>query len=393
MPPLCVTFLRQLRPNRTNLCCATLGVAKTHTMAVRSSSLSFVTTERGLVNMLRKMLIFVSICLSARSVPTMRTDESRTSHRLVGAQRPFRADTFPRFASATVETRESASSAKGAPPPLTCCQICPQKFFLDLELMEYREPVKERVYETFHHWHRSVRALGGDVSDADAIDEIAFLEFQSERRSAKAGKSGSPPIAPPPSIDTLGIGPCCSLCPDLFYPRPTPEPGAKAGEQGVIVFVEQNEHVSGNGRGISKAQERRSLGDDKLNAFLETGTGTSSKSDFMPHIDHVSSSPCCQVCPAQFFMPRSYGDVMNRDPPTSSGGVGKGGKAGETCCKTCPQRMMETAMMAVAGDDVDAPTRLSHADETAQRNAMQLSLPRNPSNKRAYGDESKSGAK
>ena len=298
----------------------------------------------------------------------------------------LRGDDFPRFQS----VREAPKTGKGgAPPPLTCCQICPQKFYLDLEMKEYSETVKRQIYDSFLEWHVSIHS-------STRVAETEFLETDMEM--GKAGKGGVTP--PPPSIENLGKGPCCELCPDLFYPRLPPDPNAKTGA-GIQLgfFLESGESVFKslyNSKSSSKHVWRKK-GPAPLE-MLEIESG------YLPHIPNdagMGSHPCCKVCPAQFFSPRSYGDVMapreekGASSSSSSSSAKAGGAAGKagSCCKTCAAKMMETSLMMVEGVDPDAPEEeMSAVDAATQKLAMQTSLPRNPSNKRVYGD-AKAGRK
>ena len=306
----------------------------------------------------------------------------------------LRGEEFPRFQSVRAEAAKSGKG--GAPPPLTCCQICPQKFYLDLEMKEYSEPVKKKIYDSFLEWHVSIHEK--TTKAVVPVRETGFLEMETEMR--KSGKGGVTP--PPPSIETLGRGPCCQLCPDLFYPRLPPDPNAKTGA-GIQLgfFLESGESVfkSLYNPLTSKKQKMWRKKGPAPSAMLELESG------YLPHIPNdagMGSHPCCKVCPAQFFSPRSYGDVMApRESSSSSGGKsgggaakagGAAGKAG-SCCKTCAAKMMETSLMMVEGVDPDAPQpEMSAVDAATAKLAMQTSLPRNPSNKRVYGD-AKAGRK
>ena len=89
------------------------------------------------------------------------------------------------------------------------------------------------------------------------------------------------------------------------------------------------------------------------------------ESGYLPHIPNdagMGSHPCCKVCPAQFFSPRSYGDVMApRESSSSSGGKSGGGgaaKAGGAAGKAGSFENSAAKMgnvMIVEGVDPDAP--------------------------------------
>jgi hypothetical protein len=299
----------------------------------------------------------------------------------------LRREDFPRFQS----VRATPKAGK-APPPLACCQICPQKFYLALEMKEYTEPVKRKIYDSFLEWHISIHEKTS--SSVFQGGETEFLEIETDM--GKAGKGGVP--TPPPSIENLGKGPCCSLCPDLFYPRLPPDPNAKRGAGIQLGFLESSESVF-------KSLYDRTQKSMLEKAWLKKGPAPPAamlevQSGYLPHIPNdagMGSHPCCKVCPAQFFSPRSYGDVMaprenSQSSSSSKGGSAKTGKAG-SCCKTCAAKMMETSLMMVEGVDPDAPEEhMSAAEYATQKLAMQTSLPRNPSNKRVYGD-AKAGKK
>ena len=112
----------------------------------------------------------------------------------------LRGEEFPRYQSVRAEAAKSGKG--GAPPPLTCCQICPQKFYLDLEMKEYSEPVKKKIYDSFLR-HVSLRKTTKAVGP---VRETGFLEMETEMRNqVKVCDTSST------KYRDFSRGPCCRM--------------------------------------------------------------------------------------------------------------------------------------------------------------------------------------
>lgn len=291
--------------------------------------------------------------------------------------------------------------------PIECCQICPQKFYLDLELGEYTADTKRAIYDNFLEWHvethesREVLTLEDIENDNSRRRFVsvpprkegqevgtfyAYLEIEDEVRDPEI-------VPPPPSIEMLGGGPCCSLCPELFWPKPprTKTPGLLGGSIGM--FNEVSESIR-RGKTEEETEERN----DALDVFLEQGQ---TYAGFMPHISNDGSTgggECCKICPAQFFSPRSYGDLLTGKEKKKKKSKFKEfakkliGQADPTCCRTCLGYMEESSELMTDGPDPDDPhQRMSDQAAIDTKNAEMRAIPRNPSNRREYGTEKSGG--
>eukprot|EP00939_MAST-03C_sp_MAST-3C-sp1_P000437 g437.t1 len=317
----------------------------------------------------------------------------------------------------------SMSSSSSRLKKFECCQICPNKFYLDLELGEYTSHVKREIYDNFLEWHVEIhRGMNDDddgvVSKAASDDDVqdhasAFVENSSRRRleippDETKGEVGTtfysfleqePFQEPIKSIDeVLNYGPCCELCPELFYPRPPrdinkkPTMAEMTGVGGIIAFVEEEEdvNVDEGARQLDTSETASSLTSDDGEAHAGILLEENARyAGYMPQLGNeglAKGSKCCPICPSQFFAPMSYTSLSRTTKPKPKLGMFASLFSSEpTCCHTCSEQMLETSVLELNGKDPDEPIlSIPHKVELAQQNLDQLSVPKNPTNRRQY---------
>lgn len=185
-----------------------------------------------------------------------------------------------------------------------CCQICPEQFLVELQLLELSESEERQTYANFHRWHRSyVDQLGSASSPVTNQPQkkqtpMSFLETREGY-----------PISLPFGMEqylAYAAGPCCPVCPQNFVPqRP----------KGMLGMVEVESHTDAHyahASADSAQQDDSSQHDADMEVFLEA-------------MGQTSNAPkCCNVCFSQLMPPRRYEDVNNNPSRVATPGRASG---------------------------------------------------------------------
>jgi len=206
------------------------------------------------------------------------------------------------------------------------------------------------------------------MRDPSLRQSSSFLELMSNGKPKKPAVAAS--VEAVNEVAGLGAGPCCELCPDMFYPTPPLPPGSKPEGSIQSLFTALLETAASTNSAAMESELSAELAQTRIG--WET------------MYNNAQGASCCKICPAQFFAPRSYADVMAFDDKAAPAKAPKGGTGGD-CCRTCPMRMMESATL----DTMDADNGdMQPEDVSAAASALVgygAAEARNPANKRVYG--------
>ena len=106
-----------------------------------------------------------------------------------------------------------------------CCQVCPEQFFAQLQLLERDEKIKRLAYGMFYKWHASRYNRGRSQREAyrgenlnAGTDRPSFLQVGVEARAG--GFASYVPIGGPiPPREVMQQAPCCPICPSWFLQK------------------------------------------------------------------------------------------------------------------------------------------------------------------------------
>lgn len=163
---------------------------------------------------------------------------------------------------------------KGKKSGLNCCQICPYKFYVDLELAETSHKIKQKVRQNFHQWHKDLHD-NGKVTSTLSFDAVvdssgvpSFLETEikaySKASGIEANTSDFSTESKLKEAEFLGsFSPCCGFCHTQFYPN------LPIGESSIGLLEMDSSIQSGVAEGKDETEPKK----DKETKNIVAGAG------------------------------------------------------------------------------------------------------------------------